>query len=113
MSIFVSLFGRIHPSKIADEQLYDAQIKLAEHSAAAEHHAALAKMYAERIARLTGNIVPEAPKEAVLPELIAPAPEPVQERVIGAYRNLNRALQGGFRRGEVPVFFAQSTRNRA
>ena len=59
MSSLFSLFTRPAASKITDEQLYDAQIKLAEHAAAAEHHAALAEMYRKRIARLNEVATPD------------------------------------------------------
>ena len=38
------------------EYLEEANLAWVEHQAAAEHHAALAKMYAERIARIEGEI---------------------------------------------------------
>jgi hypothetical protein len=38
------------------EYLAEANLAWVEHQAAAEHHAALAKMYADRIARIEGEI---------------------------------------------------------
>lgn len=38
------------------EYLEEAQLAWVEHKAAAEHHAALAKMYAERIARIEAEV---------------------------------------------------------
>lgn len=44
--------------KRAAALLQEAQMARLEHQAAAEHHAALAKMYAERVRRLTGEVYP-------------------------------------------------------
>lgn len=44
--------------KRATALLQEAQMARLEHQAAAEHHAALAKMYAERVKRLTGEVYP-------------------------------------------------------
>jgi len=44
--------------KRATALLQEAQMARLEHQAAAEHHAALAKMYAERVKRLSGEVYP-------------------------------------------------------
>ncbi|MBT2332802.1 hypothetical protein J7E49_02605 [Variovorax paradoxus] len=44
--------------KRAATLLQEAQMARLEHQAAAEHHAALAKMYAERVKRLSGEVYP-------------------------------------------------------
>ena len=48
----MSLFPTVNPNKIRQQQLYEAQRLVLEHRAAAEHHKALAEMYAGRISRL-------------------------------------------------------------
>jgi hypothetical protein len=55
MKIFTDVFKPIPADVIADEQLYEAQRKLVEHEAAAEHHAALTEMYRRRVERLSGG----------------------------------------------------------
>lgn len=50
-----SLFTKVQPSKVIEDQLHEARIQALEHEAAAEHHAALAKMYRDRIERLEGR----------------------------------------------------------
>lgn len=55
MKIFSDIFKPTPADTIADEQLYEAQRKLVEHEAAAEHHAALSEMYRRRVERLSGN----------------------------------------------------------
>lgn len=52
MTTVSELFKRVPIASLVDEQLYDAQRKLLEHEAAAEHHAALADMYRRRVQRL-------------------------------------------------------------
>lgn len=54
MKIFTDIFKPTPAGIIADEQLYEAQRKLVEHEAAAEHHAALSEMYRRRVERLSG-----------------------------------------------------------
>jgi hypothetical protein len=50
------LFHRAAPREIETELLAEAQLAHIDHKAAAEHHQALADMYAARIERLTtGN----------------------------------------------------------
>lgn len=46
------IFKPTSPSKILTQQRYEAERLRLEHEAAAEHHAALARMYVERIQRL-------------------------------------------------------------
>lgn len=46
------IFQPTSPSKVAEQQLYEAKRLVLEHAAAAEHHAALAEMYKARIDRL-------------------------------------------------------------
>lgn len=53
MNTVAELFKRQPIHTIVDEQLYDAQRKLLDHEAAAEHHAALAEMYRRRVQRLS------------------------------------------------------------
>jgi hypothetical protein len=52
MNAVAEIFKRQPIHSIVDEQMYDAQRKLLEHEAAAEHHAALAEMYRRRVHRL-------------------------------------------------------------
>ena len=52
MSLLAQLFKRDLITRILDEQLYDAQRRLLDHEAAAEHHGALAEMYRRRVQRL-------------------------------------------------------------
>lgn len=52
MNTLSELFRRLPIEAIVDEQLYDAQRRLLEHEAAAEHHSALAEMYRRRVHRL-------------------------------------------------------------
>ena len=53
MTLFMDIFKPPPADIIVSEQLYEAQRKLVDHEAAAEHHAALAEMYRRRIERLT------------------------------------------------------------
>lgn len=46
---------RRQPESREAELLYEARMKHIEHEAAAEHHGALSRMYAERIARIENN----------------------------------------------------------
>ncbi len=55
MKIITDLFKPTPADIIVHEQLYEAQRKLVEHEAAAEHHAALTEMYRRRVERLSGN----------------------------------------------------------
>ncbi len=61
------LFKPVKPEKVRAEQLYEAQRLLLEHAAAAEHHQALADMYAKRIQRLEPCPVPMPAIERVEP----------------------------------------------
>jgi len=45
-------FAPTNPEKVREQQLYEAKRLQLEHAAAAEHHKALADMYAARIERL-------------------------------------------------------------
>jgi hypothetical protein len=58
--MFFQLFqsGPSHHLKRAATLLQEAQMARLEHQAAAEHHAALARMYAERVKRLSGEVFP-------------------------------------------------------
>jgi hypothetical protein len=49
-----TIFRRIKPQDVIENQLYEAEIAALEHEAAAEHHAALAQMYRDRVTRLNG-----------------------------------------------------------
>lgn len=53
MKAVSELFGRTPVDDIVQDQLYEAQRKLVEHEAAAEHHAALTEMYRRRVQRLS------------------------------------------------------------
>jgi hypothetical protein len=55
MPHFMNIFRPTPADIIVTEQFYDAQRKLVEHEAAAEHHAALAEMYRRRVERLGGS----------------------------------------------------------
>jgi hypothetical protein len=46
------IFSPTNPAKVRQQQLYEAERLQLEHAAAAEHHQALADMYAARIKRL-------------------------------------------------------------
>lgn len=48
----MNLFPASDPKKIVQELLYEAQREAIQHTAAAEHHQALATMFNNRIARL-------------------------------------------------------------
>jgi hypothetical protein len=48
----LTIFAPTNPAKIVAQQRYEAERLRLEHEAAAEHHAALAVMYAARISRL-------------------------------------------------------------
>jgi hypothetical protein len=48
----LTIFTPTNPAKIVAQQRYEAERLRLEHEAAAEHHAALAVMYAARISRL-------------------------------------------------------------
>lgn len=56
------------------EYLEEASLAWVEHQAAAEHHAALAKMYAERITRIELEIKNSHPLRTIL------EPQPLEER---------------------------------
>lgn len=51
----MNLFKRITAEKLIAYQLYEARRAKVEHEASAEHHNALAIMYANRIRRLEGR----------------------------------------------------------
>ena len=65
MTLFMDLFKPPPADIIVAEQLYEAQRKMLEHEAAAEHHAALAEMYRRRVDRLTATDVGERPIAAI------------------------------------------------
>lgn len=65
MPYLMDLFKPPPADLIVTEQLYEAQRKLVEHEAAAEHHAALADMYRRRIDRLTVTTDGERPTVAI------------------------------------------------
>ena len=56
------LFGRRNPVTLAREQLRDAKYLALEHELSAKHHAALAKMYRERVESLTPVVEGYTPK---------------------------------------------------
>ncbi len=64
MRILTDIFKPTPADLIITEQLYEAQRRLVEHEAAAEHHAALTEMYRRRVERLGGA-------EAVYVETVA------------------------------------------
>jgi hypothetical protein len=55
MKLFADIFKPTPADTIVNDQLYEAQRKLVEHEAAAEHHAALTEMYRRRVERLGGG----------------------------------------------------------
>ena len=57
MKAVSELFSRTPVDEIVRDQLYEAQCKLVEHEAAAEHHAALTEMYRRRVQRLSSEEV--------------------------------------------------------
>ena len=65
MNTIAELFKRLPIAAIVGDQLYDAQRKLLEHEAAAEHHAALAEMYRRRVQRLLQTGTRSQASEAV------------------------------------------------
>lgn len=56
------IFSPTNPAKIVAQQRYEAERLRLEHEAAAEHHAALAVMYAGRISRLNAIIQQKGPQ---------------------------------------------------
>lgn len=50
------MFGKETADKVAARQLQEAERLALEHAAAAEHHGALARMYQERIRRLSAAV---------------------------------------------------------
>ena len=54
-------FAREGATHVIDTQLFEAERLHLEHAASAEHHKALADMYAARVARLKGNGLKAAP----------------------------------------------------
>lgn len=57
------MFTPTSPSKIVQQQLYEAQRLHLEHEAAAEHHKALSDMFKARVARLSAPAAELVPKE--------------------------------------------------
>lgn len=63
-------------AKLARTMLQEARFAQLEHEAAAEHHHALAKMYADRVRRLEGPMLETAMRdEQPSAELLAATPE--------------------------------------
>lgn len=62
--MFASPFKKIGVSHIIAGQREEAERSRLEHAAAAEHHAALAQMYAGRVARLDAEPSAQATTEA-------------------------------------------------
>lgn len=60
------------------EYLEEATVRRVEHRAAAEHHSALAEMYASRIARIQAEM---GPAFSVHPALATPADEELKEAI--------------------------------
>ena len=71
------MFFRMTPEKAAARLLEEARMSELAHAASAEHHAALARMYRERVARLQLEISPEQrlPQAAPIPQETSMAPE--------------------------------------
>lgn len=87
-------YGSKAYAKRSEAMLREAMFARLEHEAAAEHHLALARMYAERIARLQREALsnPWDPRRA--------EPEPAPERAAGERRVTDRrvaAPRPGFR----------------
>lgn len=78
--------------KRAEVMLHEANMARVEHQAAAEHHGALAQMYAERVSRLEREIYGSKPvpwhDEAPQPE--EPMSEKVRHYPFGGDRRLER-----------------------
>ncbi len=72
----------VHLKRVA-ELLREANMARIEHQAAAEHHSALARMYAERAARL------EAELRDSFPSLLRTPAQTDQERLIEADASIN------------------------
>ncbi|MDD2711421.1 MAG: hypothetical protein PHU77_00735 [Simplicispira sp.] len=69
---FFNLSANVYARRV-QTMLREARFAQLEHAAAAEHHQALARMYAERVARLEGASNPEAVHPEKTPAA-APAP---------------------------------------
>ncbi len=80
--------------KRAETMLHEANMARVEHQAAAEHHGALAQMYAERVARLEREIYGSRPMpwhdEPVVKEAPVAAPDKVRHYPFGSDRRLER-----------------------
>lgn len=65
MKTLTDIFKPTPAHAIAQEQLCEAQRKLVEHEAAAEHHAALSEMHRRRVERLSGGPVQRPETSAI------------------------------------------------
>jgi len=83
-------FGPDSHLKRAEVLLHEAQIARIEHQAAAEHHGALARMYAERVRRLEIEVVNQHPAIRTATSL---ATKP-QEEHTGVYSLGEKRLSG-------------------
>jgi hypothetical protein len=82
--MFFNLFSA-HPSahlKRAVLMLHEAQMARLEHEAAAEHHGALARMYAERVQRLEAEVYrpQRMESEEKVTETLSPASAPSEKQ---------------------------------
>ena len=80
--------------KRAEVMLHEANMARVEHQAAAEHHGALAQMYAERVSRLEREIYGSRPMpwhdEELRPQPQEPMSEKVRHYPFGGNRQLER-----------------------
>lgn len=79
----------------AQEYLEEALMARIEHEAAAEHHAALAAMYAQRIARLKQQISDALMPYGAAPALAEPASAEPAKRVAEPVVSLPRIQRSG------------------
>ncbi|WHZ10893.1 MAG: hypothetical protein OJF60_001332 [Burkholderiaceae bacterium] len=79
----------------AQEYLEEACMARIEHEAAAEHHAALAAMYAQRIARLKQQIADALMPYGAAPALAEPAPAEAPKRAAEPVVSLPRIQRTG------------------
>ena len=93
--MFDSVFFKPNPNaylKRAEVMLHEANMARVEHQAAAEHHGALAQMYAERVVRLEREIYGSRPMpwHDEVPQLQEPASKKVRHYPFGGDRRLER-----------------------
>lgn len=93
--MFFSLFQTASDAHVkrAEILLFEAQIARIEHQAAAEHHGALARMYAERVRRLEIEVHARLPLNSTTSHSVVPTPK-VQEDRAALYSLGEKRLTG-------------------